>query len=299
MVGRFVTNPVPIALTLGNVSQCAAAVLNEAELSQWIFSSAQNAQFQCLGVTKLDLGFQRMYLNQNNSNTAFVTILPAAQGQIDPGSLAIVQVDANMQPIGAPLCVPKDDGNTAIDGDRASGDNIFSCNFDFQPTSGGVLNFVVQGTIVGARALSGGIHVVATPALQSSDFQKIAQLQGDSASAWNNALTQFGSTDQAVQATVTTISQMQGVAAVTLGADSRSIFVVDSYGLTTIIPLNNGPTATNGGAATNDGGGATNGAATLGVSAKFDTPKWIPIPPEHLIPMHPVSNDQCCLLGTV
>ncbi|HEX7182833.1 MAG TPA: hypothetical protein VF756_13400 [Thermoanaerobaculia bacterium] len=187
---------------------------------------------------------------------------------LDPASLSLLRVDAGLNPIGSPLCNPRDNGNLG-NGDDIAGDSVFSCFADFLEPEPGVVRLIVRAVFDGATLASPPFFLDVVEPLSEQDAQTILQVQQQASQIWQQKRNELGDNLAARTATAEAVRALPGVADAGVAADGLTVWILYESGVRGGLMLN--PPGTRGGGMGLSGSGAPLSVTRLAL-ADEDTP---------------------------
>lgn len=226
-------NPVAMRLVVGASEFCTMLLFDERD-GRWRFHESEDPQLLC-GLPEAPLASPAGVLVATPTEVKVTIAVPADSG-VDPTSLELAEVDADLVPVVAPLCFPVDDGEETS-GDDAAGDGVYTCRVDMDEDTPRTLRLAVQG-------LEGGLGVV-SPVLELEVVAALTPAQIDAALAaadaaaviWEDALAQFGDPAAAASVAAAAIAGLGGVNAAGLTSEGSSIWIEFATGIEGTIPV--------------------------------------------------------------
>jgi hypothetical protein len=211
-------NPAGVRLVAGSVDECSTLVFRETPKKLTLANAVPACAFAgpprtnpsaiLVGSTPADIRVQ-------------VRVLPGVP--LDAPTVAIVQLDTSLNPLGDPLAELRDDGDPAMR-DEVAGDGIFSCVIHVLESPPARLRIAAQASVGGIRVLSPSsvIDVVVPPTDQ--DIMVLLDGQAVAGEIWEAAFARYGDTQRARQESVSAIALLPGVASAEITPDG-SIYI--------------------------------------------------------------------------
>ena len=194
----------------------------------------KNKYLTFLGLPKHDK--EMVYTNSNSQVWITTQIVP--NSNLIANSMKLIEVDANGNQVGNPICQLFDDGDLTNHGDEIKGDNVFSAKAMFNFTSDGKRNLrIVAETNETEGAVKGySAKFVIDVVDQGVVTQQVANLQSTQASVQAAMATLPENTEEAAQQLTTLLQQDANVKEVSNEGDVLK--VTHTSGIESYIVLN-------------------------------------------------------------
>jgi hypothetical protein len=216
------TNPFALQLGTENGSACTMARLQSPDGANFQLTPGDGVNEPCqISFPQLS---QPSFFAGQMTNIQFQVSIPTATN-VDPGSVQLFQVDANAQPVSAPLC------NLTASGTALDGGANYTCTVGFSNNAPGPVPLMIHATAGPISLLSPGFHVLAVAPMAQADIDAITNVTNAASTAWNSSYQTYQDTPQARIQTIAALQGLAGVQEVRLLEDGLSIGIEFTSGV--------------------------------------------------------------------